>query len=95
MKKHRSTISFREKKGLGATSESTWVPFSSNITNSTTSSKDVTAAWIAFCAIRPTADDYPNLKDPRHTFPQCLAETKEDSLDQVVDHLRITCRIVK
>ena len=60
-----------------------------------TSSKDATAAWTAFCAIRPTVDNDPNPEDPRHVLPKCLAEANEDSLDQVVHHLRSTCRIIK
>ena len=95
MKEHQSTISFREKEGFRSTSESTWVSPSSHTTNSATSSKDVTTAWTAFCAIRPTVDNDPNLEDPRHAIPKCLVVANEKSLDQVVDHLRSTCGIIK
>ena len=95
IKEHQSTISCREKEGLRRTPKSTWVHFSFHTTSSATSSKDVTAAWTAFCAIRRTADNDPNLEDPRHVIPKCLAEANKDSLDQVANHLRITCRIFK
>ena len=90
MKEHHSTISFREKEGFKPTPESTWVPFSSHTTNSATSSKDITAAWTSFCAVRPLADDGPDPDNPRR-IPKCFAEANEDSLDQVVDHLYSTC----
>ena len=95
MKEHQSTISFREKEGFRPALESTWVPFSSHTTNSATPPKGVTAAWTAFCAIRPTADNDPNLEDPRHAIPKCLAEANEDSLDQVVDHLCFVCGTIQ
>ena len=95
MKEHQSAASFRQKEGFKPTHESTCVPLSSYTTNSVTSWTDVTAAWTAFCAIRPVADNHPNLSDPRHVIPKCLAEANEDSLDQVVDHLRSTCSIIK
>ena len=44
MKEHQSTISFHNREGFRPTPESTWMSFSSHTTNSTTSSKDVTAA---------------------------------------------------
>ena len=80
MKEHHNTISFREKEGFRPTPESAWVPFSSYTTNSATSSKDVTAAWTSFCAVRPPADNGPN---------------PEESLDQVVDHSRSICWTIK
>ena len=95
MKEHQRTISFRENEGFRPTPESTRVPFSRHTTNSATASKDVTAAWTAFCAIRTTADNDPNLEDPRHFISKCLTEANEDSLDQVVDHLRSTLRITE
>ena len=87
MKEHHSTIRFREEEGFRPTPESTWVPFSSHTTNSATSSKDITAAWTSFCAVRLPADNDTKPNYPRHVIPKCLAEAKEDSLDQVVDHL--------
>ena len=95
MKKHHSTIIFQEKEGFKPTPESTWVPFSSHTTNSATSSKDITAAWTSFCAVRlPAAKDL-DTDDPRHVIPKCLAEAYEDSLDQVVDHLHRICWTIK
>ena len=79
MKKHQSTISFRDKEGFRPTTELAF--FLSHTTNSATSSKEVTAAWTAFCAVRPAADNDPNLEDPRHAIPKCLAEANWDSLD--------------
>ena len=90
MKEHHSTISFREKEGFKPTPESTWVPFSSHTTNSATSSNDITAAWISFCAVRPPADDSSDSDNPQH-IPKCFDEASEDSLEQVVDHLHSTC----
>ena len=90
MKEHHSTISFREKEGFKPTPESTWVHFSSHTTNSATSSKDATAAWTSFCAVRPAADDSPDPDNPQY-IPKCFDEVSEDSLDQVVDHLHSTC----
>ena len=95
MKKHQSTIRFRGKEGFKPTPGSTWVPFSSHTTNSASSSKDITAAWISFCAVRPPADKNPNLDDPRHAIPKCLAKPNKDSLDQVVDHLHRVCWTIK
>ena len=95
MKEHQSTVSFRQNEGFKPTPESTCVPFSSYTTNSVTSSTDVTAAWTAFCAIRPAADNDPNLEGPRHVIPKRLAKANKDSLDQVVDHLRSICSIIK
>ena len=69
--------------------------FASYTTNSVTSSKNVIAVWTAFCAIGPVADNDPNLEDPRHVIPKCLAEANEDYLDQAVDHLCSTCSIFK
>ena len=60
-----------------------------------TSSKNVIAVWTAFCAIGPVADNDPNLEDPRHAIPKCLAEANGDYLDQAVDHLCSTCSIFK
>ena len=88
MKEHQSTISFREKEGSRPTPEPTLAPFFSHSTNSATSSKDVTATWTAFCAVRSPADHNPNSDGPRHIVPKCFAEANDDSLDQVVDHLR-------
>ena len=68
MEEHQCTTSFREKEDLKATPESTWVPFSSHSTNSAMSSKDVTAARTALCAIRPTTNNKPSLEGPRHTI---------------------------
>ena len=90
MTEHHSTISFREREGFKPTLESTWVSFSSHTTNSATSSKDITAAWTYFCAVRPPADSGPDPDNPR-CIPKCFAEAKEDSLGQVVDHLHSTC----
>ena len=59
------------------------------------SSKDVTAAQTGFCAIRPTADNDPNLEDPRYAISKFFAKANGDSLDQIVDHFRSTCRIIK
>ena len=95
MKARHSTISFRDKEGFRPTTESTRVSFSSHTTNSATSSKDVTAAWTSFCAVRPPADNAPNPDDPRHVILKCLAEANEDSLDQVADHLRSICWTIK
>ena len=95
MKEHQSIIGFREKEGFKPTPESTWVSFSSHITNSATLSKDVTAAWTAFCAVRPTADIDLNPNYSRHVIPNCLAEANEDSMDRVIDHLRSTCWTMK
>ena len=89
MKGHHSTISFRDKEGF-PTPESTWVPFSSHTANSATSSKNITAAWTSFCAVRPPADDGPDPDNPQR-IPKYFAEASEDSLDQVVDYLHITC----
>ena len=94
MKEHHSTISFREKEGFRTTPESTWVSFSSHTTNSATSSKDITAAWTSFCAVRPPADSDPDPDNPRR-IPRCSAKANEDSLDQVVDHLHGTCSKTK
>ena len=80
MKRHHSTISFREKEGFKPTPESTWVPFSSHTTNSATSSKDITAAWTSFCAVRPPADDSPDPESPQR-IPKCFDEASEDSLN--------------
>ena len=91
MKEYQSTISFLDEERFRPTPELTWVPFSSHTTNSATSSKDVAAAWTAFCAIRPPAYSDPNPDDPRHVISKCLAEANEDSLDQVVDHFCSTC----
>ena len=94
MKDHPITISFREKEGFRPTPGSTRVPFSSHTINSATSLKDAYAAWKAFCAIRATADA-PNLEDPKDAIPKCFAEANEDSLDQVVAHLRSTYGTMK
>ena len=64
--------------------------FSSHTTNLATPSKDITAAWTSFCAVRPPADSGPDLDNIRR-IPKCLAEATEDSLNQVVDHLHSTC----
>ena len=95
MKGHHSTIRFREKEGFRPTPELIWVSFSSRTTNSATSSKDITAAWTSFCAIRPPTDNDPNPDDPRHVIPKCLVEANKDSPDQVVDHLYSVCWTTK
>ena len=96
MQKHQGAISFREKKGFRPTSKSTWTPFSLIITKSAALSKDVTAAWTAFCTVRSTADNDPNLEDSRYAISKCLAKANEDSLGQVVHHLlRSACGIIK
>ena len=56
MKEHHSAIRSGKKEGFRLTPESTWVPSSSHTTNSGTLSKDITAAWTSFCAVRPPAD---------------------------------------
>ena len=95
MKEHQSAINFREKECFRRTPESPRAPFASHNTSSGSSSKDANAARIVFCAIRPTADNTPNLEDPRHAIPKCLTEANKDSLDQMVDHLRSTCGIIE
>ena len=91
IKEHHSTIRFREKEGFRPTPESTWVPFFSHTTNLATSSKDITADWASFCAVRPPADNDTNPNDPRHAIPKCLADASENSLHQAVDHLHSIC----
>ena len=87
VKEHHSTIRLREKEEFRPTPEWTWVPFSSHTINSAMSSKDITAAWTSFCAVRPPAENDTNLDDPRHVIPKCLDEANEDSLDLFIQRL--------
>ena len=91
MKENKSVLSFNENEGFKPTPDSTWVPFSPHIAGAAKSSKEVSAAWDDFCAVRPAeAQKLDHSSFPDDT-PQPLLKANEETLDEIVASLRRNC----